>query len=592
MTKQIESEIRAVFLTDDNIYVPAPDWNLIAQTCVDYGINTIVAGVLGFGSCKYTSQYIVNTGSMNDELALCLQAAHARGIKVWVLDCVVLALGGYQSWEEFGSMYWDVNTQTLVQDRATCPTKAHDRILNLIQELITTHPDIDGFMYDFIRYEGFDWCYCPQCQAKFEAWLIANGKLLGTWPTDFVSTGSRNLEFQEWRCGPITDLVRQGSMLLRDAKPDIHISVASWVVGLDCPIYFKKYLGQDTALWIKEGCVDSVSAMMYARPTESWQSFFDNCINGINQANGGVNGKIQHIPFLRWDYDSSHYPRTPAQNQDFINQIEYVRSKGCNGWIVFRYGGPGDSPYNPAQSVLDFLQTMKAAARLWNTFTLSDVVINKTAYGIEVTWNTSLPTTGKVEYSLTPLFNSQLQLWRGQTNELPFWEMTRNTGIEVATELGPATLNHKVTIPTTSDVYLRVQSADPSNTTSSEVFHTGLALPEGPATPYSQRLEEGTYKITIPSTFIDQGKTYLFQKWEDETTNPVRTLTLTADTTIMATYSEQVTPPPPPPPPPTETMAARSIGPLAVPAALLHQLWRLRERFIRPEVHRKLHPLV
>jgi hypothetical protein len=54
--------------------------------------------------------------------------------------------------------------------------------------------------------------------------------------------------------------------------------------------------------------------------------------------------------------------------------------------------------------------------------------------------------------------------------------------------------------------------------------------------------------------------------------------------------SETVTPPPPPPP--TPSFAARSIGPLGVPAAVVHQLWRLREHFIRPEVHRKLHPLV
>ena len=56
------------------------------------------------------------------------------------------------------------------------------------------------------------------------------------------------------------------------------------------------------------------------------------------------------------------------------------------------------------------------------------------------------------------------------------------------------------------------------------------------------------------------------------------------------------TPPPTPPPTPPSTpggsLAARSIGPFGVPSALLHQLWRLRERVIRPEVHKKLHPLV
>jgi len=48
----------------------------------------------------------------------------------------------------------------------------------------------------------------------------------------------------------------------------------------------------------------------------------------------------------------------------------------------------------------------------------------------------------------------------------------------------------------------------------------------------------------------------------------------------------------PPPPPPPGSLAARSVGPFGVPSCLLHQFWRLRERFISKEVHKKLHPLV
>jgi hypothetical protein len=44
--------------------------------------------------------------------------------------------------------------------------------------------------------------------------------------------------------------------------------------------------------------------------------------------------------------------------------------------------------------------------------------------------------------------------------------------------------------------------------------------------------------------------------------------------------------------PPSKSVAARSIGPLALPTNMVHLLWRMRERWIRPEVHKKLHPLV
>lgn len=45
-------------------------------------------------------------------------------------------------------------------------------------------------------------------------------------------------------------------------------------------------------------------------------------------------------------------------------------------------------------------------------------------------------------------------------------------------------------------------------------------------------------------------------------------------------------------PVPSRTVAARSIGPFGIPESMLRQLWWLRQKFIRPEVHRKLHPLV
>lgn len=40
------------------------------------------------------------------------------------------------------------------------------------------------------------------------------------------------------------------------------------------------------------------------------------------------------------------------------------------------------------------------------------------------------------------------------------------------------------------------------------------------------------------------------------------------------------------------TLWGRSIGPLGVPSALIYQLWKLREKCIRPEVHNKIHPII
>lgn len=49
-------------------------------------------------------------------------------------------------------------------------------------------------------------------------------------------------------------------------------------------------------------------------------------------------------------------------------------------------------------------------------------------------------------------------------------------------------------------------------------------------------LPVGSHAVSAPATFVSGATTYAFVRWEDGTTNPVRTVNLTGDTTISATY--------------------------------------------------------
>jgi M6 family metalloprotease-like protein len=54
--------------------------------------------------------------------------------------------------------------------------------------------------------------------------------------------------------------------------------------------------------------------------------------------------------------------------------------------------------------------------------------------------------------------------------------------------------------------------------------------------PWSGMLPEGVYLIGMPPTSIVGGWIYYFSNWEDSSTNPLRTLDLTKDSEIYATY--------------------------------------------------------
>lgn len=66
---------------------------------------------------------------------------------------------------------------------------------------------------------------------------------------------------------------------------------------------------------------------------------------------------------------------------------------------------------------------------------------------------------------------------------------------------------------------------------------------------------------------------------------------------VLADLPDPANPPPPPPPPPKSGVAA--IGGYEfggyekmLPPSMVKLLWKLREKYIRQEVHKKLHPLI
>jgi len=88
------------------------------------------------------------------------------------------------------------------------------------------------------------------------------------------------------------------------------------------------------------------------------------------------------------------------------------------------------------------------------------------------------------------------------------------------------------------------------------------------ATRYSQTLQEGIYTIAMPRTF----NSYSFTQWEDGSTDPTRTINLTADTTMKAIYTVLAVAPPPTPtpptaPPPEVEITAAPAPPVVVPPA-------------------------
>jgi len=337
-----------------------------------------------------------------------------------------------------------------------CPIKAKNLIVQTVTTAVSNY-DIDGIMLDYIRYRDADQCYCNQCRAEFEEWL---GEGTITDWTPFYPSHSRWDEYANWRNEPVSELVKIIHDTAKTIKPSIVISVACWQYFSDCPIYWRRWIGQDTARWIKEDWIDFVAPMMYTKTIygktgETLESYIDAHLKYMT--GGQPEGKIPLVAFLRNDW-----PTTDMTPTEFKAQVDYVRSRGLDGWIIWRYGGPGSSEPNP--DIRNYLSVID----LPNTFSIRNIqVLVNNETSTTITWFTDLPATSKIEYSTNSLFNAS---WETQSG-FHYWNITRIQSIIV--ENTSLVTEHSVTLaglmPGTV-YYFRVQSQRASDIATSKVM--------------------------------------------------------------------------------------------------------------------------
>ena len=442
-----KSEIRGMFVHCMS-FDAAIDWDLIAQTCEDYGINVLAAEMLSVRNAYYPSDYRPMV-SEKDELTPAIQAAHSRGIEFYVtMDVVYVPKPDQKNLRA-------VNHNGNPVDWC-CPTNPDYRALvkNLVQELATKF-DIDGFMFDYIRYDYSDMCFCDHCKAEFEQYL---GQSLGTnWRTRAYEGGDLHDEFMEWRIIPINDLVRDIRSWMLEVNPDLKFSAAVWLYiyedGQDYPVFFRWYMGQDWAYWVKEGWMDWVSPMVYTTDTTMVHHY---CRMSQEYGLGGAEGKAQLVPFL-----TNAYPSTVSPN-NFAQQVQAVRDQGCDGFIVWRYGGPGENFDGPdMRNYFDIID-------MPDVFTMWDIMVAESSDSATITWTTDLPATSKIEYSTSPLFTASY-LWHDWG--MNYWDIDHVAGTVVEDD-SPVT-EHSIALtdlePETK-YYFRVQSADSGGIATSKVL--------------------------------------------------------------------------------------------------------------------------
>jgi hypothetical protein len=421
-----------------------PNWTLIAQTLQTYKIQAIFGEFLrGDLGGYYYSNVSTALRGFGNQLGEAIAACHPRGIQVHVSMSVLL--GEH-------SLDTDVIDSSGNTVQWICPTKPAIRawMKALVEELVKGY-DIDGFMFDYIRYDREGVCYCNDCKAKFQSYL---NETVSDWNL-FKPGGSRYREFMEWRTIPINELVRDMRSWMLAIRPTLTFSVAAFALYADAPTAWRYWIGQDTTNWIDNGYLDMLAPMMY---TDDPAEIETNINYTRNYYNGGVEGKI---PFLAFISTGVTAPFAPSA---FKAVVDKVRSIKADGWIIWSYGGPGCSYSFP--DIRNYLSLVD----LPDTFTLTNLGITVNAQRTQATvkWTTDLISIGRVEYSTSQLFTASKK--HLMATDFDYWDIDHKTGTVI--EDSTFKTQHEISFPIVANqtVYVRVQSQDSSGTATSQVL--------------------------------------------------------------------------------------------------------------------------
>lgn len=170
---------------------------------------------------------------------------------------------------------------------------------------IVSRYDIDGLHLDNIRYLGDNTGYNPTSVSLFNT---QNKRSEAPDEDDPV--------WKDWRRQQVTQLLRQISQATKTAKPQVKISAS--VFG-DRSIAYDDFF-QDWGAWMKEGLLDFAVSMAFAKDDKLFRQAVDDDLSAVN-------GRSMYIGLGAW--------RLPVQQA--IGQMDYARSKGAQGLVVYSY---------------------------------------------------------------------------------------------------------------------------------------------------------------------------------------------------------------------------------------------------------------
>ncbi|MFA6609292.1 MAG: family 10 glycosylhydrolase [Candidatus Omnitrophota bacterium] len=257
-----------------------------------------------------------------DPLGQLINEAHAAGIEVhaWMnmlslganKDAVILKKYGTDiltknRYEKSSLEDYKIDGQYFLEPG---DPRVRRELTDIVGEILSSYPSLDGIQYDYIRYPDKDPAY-GYTDVNMHRFKEASG-------LSHIEEGS--LVWDDWKRGQVTEFLGELAEKARSISPDIQVSATG------CAPYSRAYheAFQDWPYWIESGLVDFVTVMSYTPDSQEFEKYV------LDIKNRGVDLKKVNIAIGAYEMAG-----TPAS---FASQLELCKRAGEGICTIFHYG--------------------------------------------------------------------------------------------------------------------------------------------------------------------------------------------------------------------------------------------------------------
>ncbi len=318
------------------------NWDRTMKELSEAGFNGIMVNMQWGGSAHYESAYLPAHNryvQYGDQVEQAVKAGKKYGVEVHVWKVNYNA--EYTTSTEFmEKMQKEGRLQQSITGEVKkwlCPSHPANKQLEADAMLeVAKKYNIDGIHFDYIRYDGAQFCFCEGCRNRFgQYWKQKYGSEITNLIESIKKDPKVKEEFQTWRREQITSLVRMVRERVDRECPQIKISAAVFRDYPNC----RDGVGQDWVEWAKRGYLDFVCPMNYSNNDTTFMDW-------TKTQKEALGNSIPFYPGIGLSSSSSR-----LQIDQVAKQIKLTRDLGAQGFTIFSL-----TPYN-AEYVLPLFKS-------------------------------------------------------------------------------------------------------------------------------------------------------------------------------------------------------------------------------------------